>query len=651
MSSDQMLGWRPFGWLAGLPVLGLLWAGAMTAGAPHVTLELADAAGQIARECSGNPEPWLRLEVSGRDIVAMGEAPDADQRNAALARLAALPGYRQLIDRTALIETISPFVWQVSQTAEGVVVLNGHRPAEIGAKALRARLATAAPPNGSFDDRARAAYGAPPEFESAAIYAVGLLRALKPGAVVTLSDTEFSIEGDAASAAGYAGLPQPPRGFTLGRIAVAPPTVPDFRMVVARKADGGTVASGHVVSEAARTEFAMAAKEAFGTGVEDRMQTARGLPAEVDPGALGRFLLKLAGLVQDGTVRYEAGAVNLSGLALDSQAVGDITKLMRDERPAGVAAGSVALSAQPVSPYRLKIRREADAVVLTGHLPDQASREALLAALKPRFFREKVTDRTRTAEGAPSALVEAVAAGIVPLSTLASGEVAVSDAALRLSGESLYPEAAKRVGVTFPQAMPRGWSALIEVTPRDAAAVNDPSTCARLFRDRVTARPVRFPAGSSELRPDFYPVLDAIVEIAKSCPGQRVEVVGHADPAGAAVPPAKPLPEFAAAQAAEKAKPPKLAKEAKKPSQPAKPIAPKDAAKDAKPAPAKPEPKPPVAKLEPEPAPEPAPDLSEQRALAIVDYLRKAGLAADRAITAQPATPNERQGMGFALRS
>ncbi|MFX8047557.1 hypothetical protein ABTK64_19790, partial [Acinetobacter baumannii] len=83
---------------------------------------------------------------------------------------------------------------------------------------------------------------------------------------------------------------------------------------------------------------------------------------------------------------------------------------MRDARPAGTAVGGVALTARPIVPYVLRIRRGADSVTLSGHLPDQAAREALLARLNPRFFRDSIQDRTRLADGAPAGFAAALAA-------------------------------------------------------------------------------------------------------------------------------------------------------------------------------------------------------------------------------------------------
>jgi outer membrane protein OmpA-like peptidoglycan-associated protein len=247
-------------------------------------------------------------------------------------------------------------------------------------------------------------------------------------------------------------------------------------------------------------------------------------------------------------------------------------------------------------------------------------------ALRKRFLREAITDRSRLSSGAPTQLVAALTGSLGPLSVLAKGDVEVSDRTVRLSGESLYPESAGRAAADLKRALPADWSGTASVAAPGAAPDYDSQTCARLFSERVAGRPLRFAPGSSELTPDFYPVLDALADIAKACRTEHVEVLGHVDPAG--TPPPKPavLPEAKAEKASSsKSKADKAQKSSK-------------AAEKAKP--------------QPQPAKEPEPDLAAARAAAIVDYLLKAGVPPEHALAAQGAAPlSDRQGIGLALRS
>ncbi len=131
------------------------------------------------------------------------------------------------------------------------------------------------------------------------------------------------------------------------------------------------------------------------------MQDARGLG--LDAPTLATALLKVAALLHEGRVAYEGGLVSVSGNALDAGAVSEIEALMRDGLPAGTKAGSIALTARPITPYVLRVRRGEDRVTVSGHLPDEAAaRETLLARLRSRLFREAVQDKRASPPAPPT---------------------------------------------------------------------------------------------------------------------------------------------------------------------------------------------------------------------------------------------------------
>ena len=372
------------------------------------------------------------------------------------------------------------------------------------------------------------------------------------------------------------------------------------------------------------------------------MQTARGLPAAVEPNAFGQFAVSLAALVQEGSVSYSRETLTVLGVAIDRQAIGEIEDRMRSRRPSGVSAGTVTLTARPVSPYRVRILREADTVSLSGHLPDTAARDELLATVRARFFQETMVDNTRLSDGAPDRLMPVLKTAVGTLATLASGSVEVLDHNVRYAGWSLYAESAKRLRATLPTGAPPGWSVQAEIALKDDVPRYDALVCARRFAESITAHPIRFTAGSSELTPGFYLVLDAIAELAKHCPDGRVEVAGHIDPPGSAKPQATPLPEYTASIKPAKEKP-KPAKAGKEGAPAAKASGTKTSSADATASTA-------PTSTPPAPTPEALPDLAQQRALAIVDYLTKAGLEPSRVVTASGQPLSSQQGLGLALR-
>ena len=607
---------RRVGWIVGVLPLAAVWAAVALWSGPGVAARIAAGGEAIAaRTTTAQGEPWLRVTARGRDLIAEGEAPDVAGRAIVLAELAALDGPRRILSEIGLVETVAPFHWSATRTGGTSVALEGSRPVEIGRRALEVEVTGAVGTGTQLRDGARAARGAPPDFPAAAAFLAARLPSLAPGGRAALTDTVLSLSGEAVDLSAYdalrAALARLPEGFSLGKIEILPPRIGDDRLTLERKG-GGILLTGYVPTEAARqAALATATTLAEGGPVDDRLQTARGLPGGIDPRALVEFMGRLAGLIQAGQVTYAGGAVSVSGDAIDPEAIPEAGTLLREARPAGTSAGTVALTARPLSPYRVSLRRSPEAVTLSGHLPDEDTRRRVLAALRQRVYREPVIDRTRLAEGAPPGLAPALEAGAGLLTTLATGEVAVNDRSLTLSGQSLYREAAGRIPDRLAAALPPGWRGTSAVAPREPEERRDPETCRQGVAAATAAADLRFPVGSTSLTPAFYPALDALAALGKACPDLRVAVSGPADPPGA--------------------KPPPPADEGKAPPKPAAKAAPKPATKAqaAKTAP-KPETGKPDEKADGNTAAEAKPEeesgLAHLRAQALVDYLLQAGM-------------------------
>jgi hypothetical protein len=134
------------------------------------------------------------------------------------------------------------------------------------------------------------------------------------------------------------------------------------------------------------------------------------------------------------------------------------------ERPPALAAVA------PDGPYRLSLRREAGALVLTGFLPDAAARAELAALARERFFQERIVDETRLANGAPPRFLGAARFALDQLSQLASGEAVIAGASLRLRGETLYAQLAEEIEGKVTRKPPAGFTGLAEIRAREAEA-------------------------------------------------------------------------------------------------------------------------------------------------------------------------------------
>ncbi|KMO19520.1 flagellar motor protein MotB [Methylobacterium platani JCM 14648] len=619
---------RSIGWLAGLPLLAGAWFAATGWAEPRLEAALEAPADAVAAATARDgAEPWLRVEARGRDLVASGEAPGRAALDDARTTLAALPGPRRIVDRLGLVAEAAPFAWAVVHRAPDRLDLIGHRPAELGRAALAEALSRSLPAGIAagivLRDTARAARGAPDGFPEAARFLVAQVLQLKPGATAAMSDRILSLRGEAASVEAYAALradlARPPAGFTVGEVAVEPAVVSPFVWSASRGPEGLRL-DGYTQSEADRAAILAAARlVADGAPVTDAMRTARGLPAGIDPRALVDRAFAALALVREGDVALEGAALSIRGTAVDTQAVREAEALAAG-LPAGLSRGTVALTASPVSPYLATIRRGPDAFTITGHLPDAEARNALRAALRPYLYGERVIDRSRLADGAPPALVEALTAGIGALGQLAEGEITARDESLRIAGEGLYPESARRVAAEAARIAPAGWRTEVAVGARGAAPGSDPAACRDTFAALAGESTLRFDPGSADLKPAFYPVLDEVAGLARACPQARIEVAGHDDPPGTVLPPAPR--EVPAPRETPKGK-------AAKPGKPVDKAAEKPAEKPAL----------------------PDPGLPQRRAAAIVDYLLKAGIPAGRIAPAPAEASIDRRAVVFALRS
>lgn len=629
---------RSIGWLAGLPFLAGAWLAATGWAETRLEAALEAPAEAVAAGTSRDgAEPWLRVEARGRDLVASGEAPTDEALGQARAALAVIPGQRRIADRLGLVAEVTPFTWAAARRTADHLDLIGHRPAEIGRAALGAALGAGLPAGLSVRDTARAARGAPEGFSEVARFLVALVLHLKPGATAAMSDRVLAIRGEAASVEAYAGLKadlaRPPAGFTIGEVAVEPALVSPFAWSASRGPDGIRL-DGYAVSEEDRAAILAAARlVADGAPVTDAMRTARGLPAGIDARALTDRAFAALALLRDGRVSLEGATLSVRGAAIDAQAVREAEAVV-DVLPAGVSRGTVALTASPVSPYVATVRRGPDAFTLTGHLPDAEARAAVRAALRPYLYGERVIDRTRLAEGAPAALVEGLTAGIGALGQLAEGEVTVRDQSLRIAGEGLYPESARRVAAEAARIAPAGWRTEVAVGARGAPPLRDPASCRDTFAALASEPTLRFDPGSADLKPAFYPVLDEVAGLARACPQARIEVAGHDDPPGTAPPPAPKEPPVAKDAAKDAPKEASKGKAAPKSGKPA--AKPQGAPSSEKPA---------------ETASVPDPGLPQRRAAAIVDYLLKAGIPAGRIAVAPADSSTDRRAVAFALRS
>ncbi|HEX8164722.1 MAG TPA: hypothetical protein VF601_02920 [Beijerinckiaceae bacterium] len=135
----------------------------------------------------------------------------------------------------------------------------------------------------------------------------------------------------------------------------------------------------------------------------------------------------------------------------------------------GARAASIARAAPvaPAGPYRFSARRESGALVLSGFVPDVATRDALLRSAREQFFHERIVDETRIGEGAPRKFADGARFALDQLAQLASGEASVVGTSLKVEGDVLYAQAAEDIRAKTRKNAPAGFTGSAEIRTRD----------------------------------------------------------------------------------------------------------------------------------------------------------------------------------------
>jgi OmpA-OmpF porin, OOP family len=287
--------------------------------------------------------------------------------------------------------------------------------------------------------------------------------------------------------------------------------------------------SGSSPMPASKAKLLEAARADLG-GVEvvDQTNLARGAPPGFDEAAL--LLLAQVPKLKDGKITITDTKVGLSGMARELGGREAIAAALKN-LPGGF---SVAANGIKAPPYIFQAYKDPVALklTLTGNVPDNNARGAIVAAAGRKFFNEQVVDNLKISLGAPSAFTNAVTPALGALSRLSTGTLVVTDREVKLSGDALYDAAPAQLRASLVKDLPQGWQLKADVSVKPAAAPVDATVCQQLFSEVLAKGTIRFVSGRSSLDPDSAGLLDHLVETALRCPTANIEVAGHTDADG-----------------------------------------------------------------------------------------------------------------------
>lgn len=211
--------------------------------------------------------------------------------------------------------------------------------------------------------------------------------------------------------------------------------------------------NGYVPNDELRSTILGVVKATFPKAeIDDKLELARGAPEQNEwLGGIGFALRQLAGL-KSGTVNFRDNGLSIEGEALGFGEYKSVKGALRNNLPAGIKL--VADNVQPpvASPYVWSAKRSGNQLVISGHVPDEGTREQIFALAKQSFPRLAVVDRLETAQGAPQGFTAIARAALEQLVALTSGEVKLSDKTVSLTGEAPDQPTAGNVATAFRAA-------------------------------------------------------------------------------------------------------------------------------------------------------------------------------------------------------
>lgn len=398
---------------------------------------------------------WVAVEVDGRDVILTGTAEAEVRRLEAREIAAAVWGVAAVRDRTVLIPLVTPFNW-VAEKDGAFVILTGHVPSA-DTQATIMDLVTAILPQTAVEDRTELARGVPPDFRSGVEFALRVLANLASGAV-EVAGLDISAEGLAFDLLRYenaieitqSGLPP---GFAVIRAEILPPLARPYVWSVTIS-EAVTVITGSVPSTGIADLLASATFAAFGGAiVEDRAQLASGQPPEFEDKA--NRALFLASLLSSGEVVLTDSSLSISGRARSPEAYETALALLAAEQPAGLTIAYQDVAPLVAAAYVLEVVRSGDGVELIGFMPSEEARIEVLAEAIRLFGVEQTEDRLQIADGAPRMdWIGAAKFALSQVAALSGGSARISDHSFSITGAAATSESYESLRAALAGTLP-----------------------------------------------------------------------------------------------------------------------------------------------------------------------------------------------------
>jgi outer membrane protein OmpA-like peptidoglycan-associated protein len=442
---------NPLRWLWGLLPLSLLLGATVFLQRPPIEAELGRA---VEARLKQRGLDWAKVALDGRDATLTGRANDEAEQQDALALAASTWGVRTVANKTELIDKADAYAWSARRDGNRLVIA-GLAPNETTRSSILSN-ARGLFPGVEVVDQMRLARGVPTldTWLTGVNFGLRQLATLR-GGEAKLDGLGLSLAGEAPTEAAYRGAKsalqgQLPRGVRLVEDKVTPPVVRPY-VWAATSAGGRVTMTGHVPSDAVRSDLRTAARAAFPRGGDPVDQTSLGAGEPAGFPNAASIALRELGKLEEGRVDLRDTGLTIAGMApdlatRDSVRTGlrglpasiRLTDQVRYREPPPPPPPPLPITVAPpvITPYTGGVEYDGQRVVLTGHVPNAAAREAVTRAARERFPGRPIEDQLTLASGEPTEWVRCFDGTLLGVARLGGGRGALVNRRIEITGRT-----------------------------------------------------------------------------------------------------------------------------------------------------------------------------------------------------------------------
>lgn len=382
--------------------------------------------------------PWASVTAVGRDLRLSGVAPSGEAITAAVDSVKSVHGVRVVEQAAQLPKVADPFV-TTALLEPGQVTLTGN----VSDDTMRSHiltLAAASLPDAQIDDSMEWARGATDGLLPLFAYGLAQLTGLTSGKIEVSGNT-LSVSGQAATVEAYSNILAAfegdlPADGIKGNVSIEPAPISPFLLSM-EKRDGKLSISGYVPDEAFKGRLLTQATEVLpGIEVEELLVVASGAPQNLFEFAA--FTMDQMASMAGSSALIVDNAISLHGTAAGVADYEELVAALQENLPSGATRGDIKIQPATVTPYGSSVRFDGATVTLEGFAPSEAARqnaeEAAMAALPDAT----VQNRLAIASGVPDGFDWPEATGflIEQLPGFKTAKLAVVDRSLSVEGRA-----------------------------------------------------------------------------------------------------------------------------------------------------------------------------------------------------------------------